>query len=80
MSEDKKEVKAEEVKELTGEEKTAKLQAFVDAYGELVKEHGIDFATYPAFIPDGAGGFKITVQNTPVDISNQPKKSPFVAE
>lgn len=53
---------------------------FITAYGELVKEHGIDFATYPMFVPDGQGSFKIIVQNQPVDIRNQPVKSPFVPQ
>lgn len=53
---------------------------FIDAYGALVKEHGIDFASYPMFVPDGQGGFKIVVQNQPVDIANQPVKSPFVPQ
>lgn len=55
-------------------------KAFFDDYGELVKKHDIDFASYPVFIPDGQGGFKVIVQNTPVDVRNQPRKSPFVAQ
>lgn len=54
--------------------------AFVKEYGELVQKHGIDFASYPVWVPDGQGGFKVVVQNTPVDVRNQPKKSPFVAQ
>ncbi len=65
---------------MTEEERKVKGEAFMKAYGELVTEHQIDFATYPVFIPDGQGGFKIVVQSTPVDISNQPKKSPFIAK
>lgn len=57
-----------------------RVDEFVKEYGELVKKHGIDFATYPVFIPDGQGGFKVIVQNTPVDIKNQPVKSPFIAK
>lgn len=55
-------------------------EAFVRKYGELVKETGFDFASYPVFIPDGQGGFKIVVQTTAIDITNQPKKSPFIAQ
>jgi len=55
-----------------------RVQGFLADYGELVKKHNIDFASYPVFVPDGQGGFKVIVQNTPVDISNQPKKSPFM--
>lgn len=54
-------------------------QAFLKEYGELVEKHKIDFATYPVFVPDGAGAFKVIMQSTPVDMTNQPKKSPFVA-
>lgn len=57
-----------------------RIAAFIDAYGALVKEHGVDFASYPVFVPDGQGGFKVVIQNTPVDIKNQPTKSPFVAQ
>jgi hypothetical protein len=49
---------------------------FVEAYGALVKEHGIDFASYPVFVPDGKGSFKIIIQSQPVDIANQGVKSP----
>lgn len=64
---------------MTEEERIEKGQAFLKEYGELVEKHQMDLATYPVFIPDGQGGFKVTVQSTPVDISNQPKKSPFIA-
>lgn len=60
-------------------EQNDRLNAFVTEYGELVQKHKVDFATYPVFVPDGAGGFKVVVQNTPIDISKQPTKSPFVA-
>ncbi len=56
-----------------------RINTFVKEYGELVALHKIDFATYPVYVPDGNGGFKVVVQNTPVDITNQPTKSPFVA-
>ncbi len=54
-----------------------RIQGFLTGYGDLVKEHGVDFASYPVFVPDGQGGFKIIVQNTPVDIKNQPVRSPL---
>lgn len=65
---------------MTEEERKEKGEAFLKEYGELVAKHQIDFATYPMFIPDGQGGFKIVVQSTPIDISQQPKKSPFIPE
>ena len=62
------------------EEHKIKAEAFLKEYGELVEKHKMDFATYPVFIPDGKGGFQIVVQSTPVDISNHPQKSPFIAQ
>lgn len=52
--------------------------AFVKDYGDLVEKHQVDFAQYPVYVPDGQGGFRTVIQNTPVSIKNQPKKSPFV--
>lgn len=73
------EVKSAEQQGPTIEERQ---QAFLKEYGELVEKHNIDFATYPVFVPSQSepGAFKVVVQNTPVDISNAPKKSPFVAQ
>ncbi len=68
-----------EVKEEIDEQKE-RANAFMKEYGELVDKHQMDLATYPVFVPDGQVGFKVIVQNTPVDIKNQPKKSPFVAQ
>jgi hypothetical protein len=45
------------------------LSEFVKEYGELVKKHNADWATYPVFVPDGNGGFKIIIQSTPVDMT-----------
>lgn len=65
---------------MTEEERKEKGEAFLKEYGELVEKHKIDFATYPVFVPDGQGGFKIVVQSTPIDISNVPKESLFMAK
>jgi len=53
-------------------------ESFIKEYGELVKKHQVDFASYPMFVPDGQGGFKISVQTTPIDLKNRPVKSDFV--
>lgn len=56
--------------------------AFLKEYGELVAKHQVDFANYPVYVPDGQGGFKTIIQNTPVSLKNrpqEPQKSPFVA-
>ena len=57
-----------------------RMQKFMDGYKTLVEETKMDFATYPVWVPDGQGGFRVVVQNTPVDIKNQPKKSPFIGK
>lgn len=55
---------------------------FIKEYSELVAKHQIDFASYPVYVPykDVPGAFITLLQNTPIDIKNQPKKSPFVAK
>lgn len=55
-----------------------RVDAFLKEYGQLVEKHKVDFANYPLYIPDGAGGFKTLVQSTPVDTTNFPQKSPFI--
>ena len=52
---------------------------FLKRYGELVKEFNIDIAAYPVYMPDGKGAFITTIQQSTVDTSNQPYRSPFVA-
>lgn len=52
---------------------------FIKEYGELVKKHNIDFATYPQFVPDGQGGFKVIIQNSPMDVTPKEEPVPFVA-
>ena len=54
-------------------------EAFLEDYKKLLDKHDYDFVSFPQFIPDGQGGFKVVVQTVPVDTKNQPKKSPFVA-
>lgn len=81
MEEENKITDAEIVSEKTEQEKfQERVQIFFLEYGELVKKHDIDFATYPMFVPDNNGGFRIVCQNTPVDIKGQPIKSPFVSK
>jgi hypothetical protein len=57
-----------------------RIGSFLEEYKKLVDKHSIDLASYPVWVPDGQGGFKCTIQSTPVDITNQSQKSPFVAE
>lgn len=64
--------------QLKQEDVQVRSAAFVKEYGELVQKHGIDFATYPVCtpIPNSPGYFGLVMQNTPVDVRNQPVKSP----
>lgn len=62
--------------QLKQEVRNERFNAFIKEYGELVAKHKVDFATYPVFTPDGNGGFRVIIQNTPVDMTNQPIKSP----
>ena len=59
-----------------------KIDNFVKAYGELVKKHGVDFITFPQFVPDGNNGFKIVCQTQPVDLEEmaKSKRESFVAK
>ncbi len=68
------------VKKTSEEEVKGRVETFVKEYGELVQKHKIDFATYPVYVPDGKGGFQTIIQNTPVDITNQPVKSNFIPD
>jgi hypothetical protein len=55
-----------------------KTDAFIKEYGELVEKHGIDFAHYPMFVPDGTpGGFRFVLQSTPVSVNKD--KEAFIA-
>ena len=64
-------------------ETNPKVQEFLEKYKALVDEMKMDFATYPMFVPDGNGGFRVIIQSTPVDITpktDEPVPSPFVPE
>lgn len=55
-------------------------EAFLADYGELVKKHKIDIAAYPVYMPDGEGSFKTVIQQSCVDTTDQPYRSPFTAK
>lgn len=75
MAENPEQRTPEEAKQ---EDLNTRINTFISEYEALVKKHGIDFAQYPVYVPDGNGAFKTVLQNTPVDVSNQPVKSPIV--
>ena len=62
------------------EELQKRLEAFLEEYKALTEKHKVDLASYPVWVPEGSGSFKCVEQSTPVDITKQPTKSPFVAE
>lgn len=61
-------------------EENDRVKEFVKRYGELVDELKVDFANFPMYIPDGGGGFRTIIQSQPIDIKDQPTKSPFIPE
>jgi len=65
--------------EQTADDAQDRLTMFIEKYKALVEELNVDFATYPVYTPDSAGGFRTIVQTTPVDMANRPKKEQFVA-
>lgn len=60
-------------------ESKERIDTFVREYGELVNKHKVDFANYPLFQPNKEGKWEIVLQSQPVDISQQPVKSPFIS-
>lgn len=52
---------------------TTKIEAFVKAYENLVKEHGVDFAAFPVLVPNEKGQFSVVVQMQPVDVEEAKK-------
>lgn len=63
---------------MSDEDSQKRIEEFKTKYGALVDEFKCDFAQYPVWIPDGKGAFQTILQNTIVDISQQPVKSPFI--
>lgn len=64
----------------TTEELQARTKDFIERYGKLVEETKMDFASYPTFVPDGQGGFRVVIQSVPMDVTNRPEPSPFMQQ
>lgn len=62
------------------EESQKRIDAFLSEYKALIEKHQVDFANYPVYIPEEAGGFKTVIHSTPVDMTTVAQKSPFVAK
>lgn len=63
-------------------EQQQKAQDFIKEYQALVMKYDLDFAHYPMWVPDGAGGFKtmMNVQVVPRQAPTAPAESDsFVA-
>lgn len=52
----------------TEEAEKSKVENFLEEYGILVEKYQVDLASYPLFVPDGDGSFKIICQTIPVDL------------
>ena len=54
------------------DEKTKeRVNNFLKEYGELVLKHKMDFTSYPIFTPTGNGLFSVSIQSTPVDVTDR---------
>ena len=51
-----------------------KINKFMKKYEALTKECGVDIVSFPVWIPDGNGGFKMTIQAQPIDLDEQKKQ------
>lgn len=71
------------VEEATTEAETelqGRVDAFIKEYKELVQKYKVDTLAFPMFVPDGQGGYKVIINQQPIDITDQPTASPFVAK
>lgn len=60
-------------------ENNERIQAFIKDFGELRDKHKVDIAAWPMYVPNDKGTFDLKIQMQPIDISEQPTPSPFVA-
>lgn len=47
-----------------------KISKFLEEYQALTKKYGVDFISYPAFVPDKDGKFNVMIQTTPVEVGD----------
>lgn len=60
------------------EERKAKFLEFLKTeYKTKMDELKCDMYSYPLYVPDGNGGFRVVIQTDIVDITNTGMKSPF---
>lgn len=48
-----------------------KAKEFTDKYKALTTEYGVDFASIPAYIPDGEGCFKLIIHSMLVELPKE---------
>lgn len=65
------------MKEKTFEERR---DAFMKAYSDAVKEHEVDFASYPVYVPAEPGKFLTIINATVIDIKDKPVPSSVIPE
>ena len=54
-----------------------RIDEFVKRFGELRAALHVDIAALPVYIPNEKGSWELTIDMRPVDVANQPVKSPF---
>ena len=68
------------------QDKSDRIKLFLKEYEELTVKHKVDFINFPMWVPEqksdqspGQGGWRLVIQTQPVDTTDQPVKSPFIA-
>lgn len=53
-----------------------RIKEFIDGFQKLRDATKVDIFFYPMFVPGEDGTFRVVVEQRPIDILNQPVKSP----
>jgi hypothetical protein len=56
-----------------------RVKGFMEAYSKIREEFQVDFGYAPMYMGDGQGGFKTVVNVGPIDLTQTPQPSPFMA-
>lgn len=55
-----------------------KIDKFLEEYKDLTKRFGVDFVSYPMFVPNSDGSFKVVIQSTPVPVKEGKPDESFI--